>query len=219
MRTLMKERLSASDYSKQQLLLSALELFAEHGIDAVSMRMVNRRAGAKNNSAMHYHFGDKSGLIEAVMAFIQDWFEDEREQALVEVEAAAKAGPISVRNVLEAWIIPYIKLMEEEWGYGAIRFIARIGFEGDKDTYELHTRFGAKAIKRFQKLVEQCFPETSKKLLMMKLHYCQTSIVYSLANNKTLGFSYMGDISCSLKELCDLYLDFNAAGMEGLSGV
>jgi hypothetical protein len=46
--------------TKQNLILSALGLFAEQGIDAVSMRTINNAAGTKNASAVHYHFGNNT---------------------------------------------------------------------------------------------------------------------------------------------------------------
>jgi AcrR family transcriptional regulator len=50
-------------------LISAAEvLFASHGIDGVSLREINRAAGAKNASALQYHFRDRDGLLRALMA-------------------------------------------------------------------------------------------------------------------------------------------------------
>jgi AcrR family transcriptional regulator len=49
-------------------LISAAEaLFATHGIDGVSLREINRLAGARNASALQYHFRDRDGLVRAVM--------------------------------------------------------------------------------------------------------------------------------------------------------
>ena len=50
----MKANLSPSEYAKYKLILAAIHLFAEHGVDSVSLRMINREAGHKNNSALHY---------------------------------------------------------------------------------------------------------------------------------------------------------------------
>ncbi|HEX6420121.1 MAG TPA: helix-turn-helix domain-containing protein [Acidimicrobiales bacterium] len=50
-------------------LISAAEaLFAIHGIDGVSLREINRLAGARNASALQYHFRDRDGLLRAVLA-------------------------------------------------------------------------------------------------------------------------------------------------------
>lgn len=47
--------------TKEQLIISAGELFAEHGFSAVSTRMIADRAEVQL-SAIHYHFGSKDHL-------------------------------------------------------------------------------------------------------------------------------------------------------------
>ena len=51
------------------LLLDAAErLFAERGIAAVSLREIAAAAEQRNNSAVSYHFRDKQGLVDALIA-------------------------------------------------------------------------------------------------------------------------------------------------------
>ncbi|HZA76104.1 MAG TPA: helix-turn-helix domain-containing protein [Acidimicrobiales bacterium] len=52
----------------ERLIAAAESLFATHGIDGVSLREINRAAGARNASALQYHFGDRDGLLRAVLA-------------------------------------------------------------------------------------------------------------------------------------------------------
>lgn len=53
--------------TKERLIISAGQLFAEHGFSAVSTRMIADRAEAQL-SAIHYHFGGKDQLyIEACL--------------------------------------------------------------------------------------------------------------------------------------------------------
>ena len=56
-----------SDRARVVLLNSAEELFAIHGIDAVSNRRVVDYAGAANHSAISYHFGGRDGLLRALV--------------------------------------------------------------------------------------------------------------------------------------------------------
>lgn len=51
---------------RELILAAALKLFADEGIDAVSIRAVNREAGL-GPASMHYHFGTKEALIEALL--------------------------------------------------------------------------------------------------------------------------------------------------------
>jgi AcrR family transcriptional regulator len=56
-----------SGATTDRLVSAAEHLFAVHGIDGVSLREINRAAGARNASALQYHFGDRDGLLRAVM--------------------------------------------------------------------------------------------------------------------------------------------------------
>ncbi|MFI9386961.1 TetR/AcrR family transcriptional regulator [Kutzneria sp. NPDC052558] len=54
------------DRTRARLVESAEQLFAERGVDSVSIREVNRHAGLAP-SAVHYHFGSKQTLLDAVI--------------------------------------------------------------------------------------------------------------------------------------------------------
>lgn len=53
--------------TKQQLISAAERLFAERGIEGVSLREINMAAGQKNSTALQYHFADRRGLVRAVL--------------------------------------------------------------------------------------------------------------------------------------------------------
>ena len=55
--------------TKEQIVLAAERLFAEHGIDGVSLRQIGVAAGNGNNSAVQYHFGTKDRLVQAVFEY------------------------------------------------------------------------------------------------------------------------------------------------------
>ena len=56
--------------TKTRLIRAAERLFAENGLGAVSVRDITRAAGAKNESALHYHFGSKEALIRGRRLYI-----------------------------------------------------------------------------------------------------------------------------------------------------
>ena len=58
---------SSSDTTKSRLVAAAEQLFAAHGIDAVSLREINRAAGAKNAIAVQYHFDNRAGVLRAIL--------------------------------------------------------------------------------------------------------------------------------------------------------
>ncbi|KIX12328.1 TetR/AcrR family transcriptional regulator [Dethiosulfatarculus sandiegensis] len=59
-----------NDQTKERLLEEAERLFAEHGYEAVSVRVITKSAGC-NLGAVNYHFGSKQNLYKAV--FMERW--------------------------------------------------------------------------------------------------------------------------------------------------
>ncbi|MDD5697577.1 MAG: TetR family transcriptional regulator [Victivallaceae bacterium] len=57
-----------TELTRKALIMAAGELFSEHGINAVTVRQIAKKA-KENFGVIHYHFGGKDGLIEAVMDF------------------------------------------------------------------------------------------------------------------------------------------------------
>jgi AcrR family transcriptional regulator len=52
--------------SRDDLLDAAERLIATRGVHGVSLRQIGAEAGARNNSAAQYHFGDRAGLLRAI---------------------------------------------------------------------------------------------------------------------------------------------------------
>lgn len=54
---------AAAPNSRAALIAAARELFAQHAFDQISIKEIAARAGV-NPAMIHYHFGDKAGLLE-----------------------------------------------------------------------------------------------------------------------------------------------------------
>lgn len=50
------------------LISAAEQLFADRGIDGVSLREINREAQQRNTTSLQYHFGDREGLLRAILS-------------------------------------------------------------------------------------------------------------------------------------------------------
>lgn len=53
--------------TRARLVDTAERLFAEHGVDGVSLREINRESGARNAVAIQYHFTDRAGVVRAIL--------------------------------------------------------------------------------------------------------------------------------------------------------
>ncbi|OHV35242.1 MULTISPECIES: TetR/AcrR family transcriptional regulator [Pseudofrankia] len=107
--------------ARLRLLLSAERLYAEHGLEAVSLRHICRAAGNGNNNAVQYHFGSERGLLEAIVSYRVPPL-DQRRAALLE---AARAGgdPLGVRELVDVLMRP---LAEEARRPGS-RYVGFLG--------------------------------------------------------------------------------------------
>ncbi|MCU1452890.1 MAG: regulatory protein TetR [Acidimicrobiales bacterium] len=92
--------------SALRLVLAAERLFARHGIDGVSLRQIAAEAGSSNNSAVHYHFGTKHGLIAAIFRHRLPQIISERRLL------AARCDPDDLRSRFEAHFLPVLTMAE-----------------------------------------------------------------------------------------------------------
>ncbi|VGO21138.1 TetR/AcrR family transcriptional regulator [Pontiella sulfatireligans] len=78
---------SAAEGTKTKLINASGELAAELGFDNISTRAVAERSG-ENIGSIHYHFGGKDGLFEAVVkTAIADFVESPSWQGMAQLEA------------------------------------------------------------------------------------------------------------------------------------
>src|SRR6516225_2469216 len=81
----------AGHETRTRLLDAAEQLFAERGLDAVSVRDITELADA-NTAAIHYHFGSKQDLIAAVLARRAAAMGERREELLDRLDEQPTAG-------------------------------------------------------------------------------------------------------------------------------
>ena len=55
--------------TREQIVLAAERLFAEHGAEGVALRHIAAAAGSGNDSVVQYHFGSKEHLVQAVFEY------------------------------------------------------------------------------------------------------------------------------------------------------
>ena len=75
----------------EQIKQVALRLFAEKGVDGVTVREIAAAAGQKNHGAVSYYFGSKEALVRALVMDGAMALERERNAALDGLEA--QGGP------------------------------------------------------------------------------------------------------------------------------
>jgi AcrR family transcriptional regulator len=203
----------AAGATRVALLLAAMEEFAAHGVSGTTVRQITAAAGARNPSALHYHFGNKAGLLNQLVAFVQDWFDRTRAPQFEILEARLALGdPPSLRDSLDVFVRPYARLItEQSWGLAAIRFIATVEFEQQKAGWETLYRHTATIAERHYRLVMAATGHEGGELAQRRMLFFYDSVIQGFAMHKHLKVSFFGNLQPqSIEALADFYVDCGA---------
>ncbi|WP_411339806.1 helix-turn-helix domain-containing protein [Sphingopyxis sp. J-6] len=99
----------------------ALKLFAERGIDGVTVRQIAEAAGQKNHAALTYYFGSKEALIRELIVDGARAIDERRNAALD--RSVAAGGPRSIVEVMEILVETSVDPDPPPWGECYNRFI------------------------------------------------------------------------------------------------
>lgn len=111
-----KPRSESSDMIKA----IALKLFAERGVDGVTVREIATAAGQKNHGAVGYYFGSKEALVREIIIDGAKIIDERRNRRLDAIEAAG--GPKTVREVVDTIIYPSIEPFGDDQDDCYLRF-------------------------------------------------------------------------------------------------
>lgn len=95
--------------TRSRILDTAERLFAERGVDAVSVRAVLKEAGV-NAALANYHFGSREGLIDELLRTRVAPLAEEQVRAIA--AADAREGDATLEDVLWAWVAPAFGVMD-----------------------------------------------------------------------------------------------------------
>lgn len=177
--------------TERRLILAAERLFAERGIDAVSLRAINAAAGT-NVASVHYHFGSKDALLQAL---IQERSQEVSTRRAVLLDQMEAGGVITARGLAEAFALPVAE-MAASGGETWVQFIAGIINSGHP-ALDIVTHGFFDQARRFRKLVEKLHPEWSVGKSLFRL---------SQAMNLT--FRVLGDTSGVREQLAGGGVEF-----------
>jgi AcrR family transcriptional regulator len=191
--------------TREKLLDCAERLFAEHGVEGVSLRAINSEAGL-SPAALHYHFGNQKVLVEALLERHMPALMGRRRELL---DALVKRPePPTTRDVLQALIQPQAELLAErgEPAQRYMRLVHRLHADGDLDPNFVMERWPG-GVDRLLPLLRKANPSLPLPLVQHRLGLTIEVMLRSLAS----GFTpKAGDLEAQVSAL----LDFLTGGFE-----
>jgi AcrR family transcriptional regulator len=189
------------------LLLTAERLFARHGVENVALTQIVAQAGQRNRSALHYHFGDRAGVLAAVLNRRLAAINARREAMM----AALPASP-SVAEVLRAEIAPLAQvIIQEPWGPDHLSILAQVTYRPQllaEQVEETHLT----GLRRGRAFLAQAIPPATVAMLDQRVVWFKDSVVFAFAR-WVRDTPAPARTSAALSDLLEHLVAYGAAGL------
>jgi AcrR family transcriptional regulator len=180
----MRAQRSDSIRTQHRLISTAEKLFAEKGVDAVSLSEVNRLAGQRNKSALHYHFGSRGGLLQALIGKHQSQLEQQR-QTLIEGRDLASTD---LRQLVTFFVCPLSgHLLSGEGGENYIRIMAQLAANPLSPSSPAATQNLGAATTAIMDAIVSHIPEMPEEFRKHRSHLALATVFCSLAIRPKAG--------------------------------
>jgi AcrR family transcriptional regulator len=202
---------SPENETRRQIMGVAERLFAEHGLSGISLRSIVAAAGV-NLAAIHYYFGSKEALFEAVFERRANRLADARTSKLEELMAAK--DPPSLENVLDAFLAPALRPGAEADGGGSAfaRLRGRLIAENSEFGRRLQAKYFNQSSKAYLRLIRRLLPELPQIELYWRFNFMLGSMVYLMAEVDRIeqlsdGACDTSDVDERVRRLVEFYAD------------
>jgi len=186
-------------------------LYAKKGIQGVSLRSISAAAGSKNSAAMHYHFKNRVGVLEALVTMIAN--------ELKSIHADVLQAPSPRENLRRSFIDTLRPLTElplrQDWGVDAIQFMSRAMAENDPQIAAVINPVYQKFWERADMSLAKLVPELPCGVRKLRLMFVSVTVLQGVAEVASRvrtppgGFSYFDN-----EQLLDHLVDYLIGGLK-----
>ena len=158
----------------------AERLFAQRGIDVVSIREIVRESGQSNLSAAHYHFGSREALVAALLTRRLRTINAIRHKRLDALEAAGLNG--DVHAIVKATLIALAEVVKTtDWGPNYVRVVAQVILNSQSQVIALVDPDTVSALVRGNKMLRQVLMHLTPQVFKDRIWIVNNESTYSLA--------------------------------------
>ncbi len=174
--------------TRERILSTAEQLFAESGIAATSMRSITAMARV-NLAAVNYHFGSKEALIEAVYERRLEPLNKARLRNLNKLEKQYGKKAIPADEIIEAFVLPMLEISigEGKQTLNIMRLISRTYSEAAKQFRKLFAESYHEVLDRYQVALAKTFPKLTPEVINLRLQFTIGAMSHSFVESELLG--------------------------------
>ncbi|MDP6342076.1 MAG: helix-turn-helix domain-containing protein [Alphaproteobacteria bacterium] len=172
----------ANAKTREKLILSAERLIALRGTEGVSLREINRAAGQRNASALHYHFGSRQGLLEAVFEFRMERTNQRRNELVDTIEADGVTGDLY--RLCEASVLPLAEMLDANGAGHYIPFLAQVTADPLIRNSEVIVRERWSGVRRLNRHILALLAQLPQRIALQRLTMSQGLVIYQLAEHQ-----------------------------------
>ncbi|MGI4818223.1 MAG: TetR/AcrR family transcriptional regulator [Janthinobacterium lividum] len=211
-----KSTAEANGDTREAILNAAEDLFSKHGFYGVTIREVASEAGV-DTALIHYYFGAKKELFDAVFNRRAEVWNNER-VAAINRYAEAAGDDMTLEGLFEAFLRPPFQ-WSLKGGPGWKHYAALVAQTNANPAFggETMARYFDPAIKRLLELVKQILPDAQDEQVFWAWHNLSGSLTLTLGETGRLdrlsgGLCKSGDLDTA----CDHMVKFAAAGFRAV---
>ena len=217
-RELSAQRSGERTDTEQRVLMEALKLFAAHGFNATSMRMICAAAEA-NPSSVYYYFGSKRGVLRGVCEFLFEPVQRERAELLAKAMAKSGGSQLDLHEILAAFIGPAIRLARHpRLGRLFNRLAGHLSTDPTPDVRTVIARIHDAAARDFIQAVRKACPDLADERLFIALQCTFGVLLYTQSDpGRIAQLSGLESTHVHPDQLIELVVRYTAGGLQALA--
>ena len=204
--------------TEQRVLMEALKLFAAHGFNATSMRMICAAADA-NPSSVYYYFGSKRGVLRGVCEYLFEPVQRERAELLAAAVANSAGAQLDLHDILTAFIGPAIRLaMHPKLGRLFNRLAGHLSTDPTPDVRAVIARIHNAGARDFIQALRRACPDLADERLFIALQCTFGVLLYAQSDpGRIAQLSGLESTHVAPDQLVEMVVRYVAGGLQALA--
>ena len=166
--------------TRERILEAARAMFAERGVDGVSLRELTAKAGV-NLAAIHYHYGSKEALLAELFARSAKPIVKWRLDLLAKARRRPDGRPV-LEDVIEAFLRPSLQSGRRQ-NANFVHLRARLALERDEAVRRILSEAFDASSRTFIEAIAEALPDLPRDELYWRFHFMLGSMAYTMADS------------------------------------